>query len=120
MRPHLRRGILRKSPYVRERGAFRDRTRWNYFASSGVPQTREKSSATGKTSNNCLSRSANYVRGLGVRFQARSTTSSARTHAGAVISGLDIRGTVFINAPNVTLQNCKDNTVTLIGTAFAH
>ena len=26
---------------------------------------------------------------------------------GAVISGLDIRGTVYINAPNVTLINCK-------------
>src|SRR5215510_6849097 len=26
---------------------------------------------------------------------------------GAVISGLDIRGTVTINAPNVTLVNCK-------------
>ena len=29
------------------------------------------------------------------------------TQAGAVISGLDIKGDVFINAPNVTLQNCK-------------
>lgn len=27
--------------------------------------------------------------------------------AGAVISGLDIKGTVYINAPNVTLENCK-------------
>lgn len=26
---------------------------------------------------------------------------------GAVISGLDIKGTVYINAPNVTLENCK-------------
>jgi hypothetical protein len=26
---------------------------------------------------------------------------------GAVISGLDIRGTVYINAPNVTLENCR-------------
>lgn len=26
---------------------------------------------------------------------------------GAVISGLDITGTVYINAPNVTLENCK-------------
>lgn len=26
---------------------------------------------------------------------------------GAVISGLDIKGTVFINAPNVTIENCK-------------
>jgi hypothetical protein len=30
--------------------------------------------------------------------------------AGAVISGLDIHGTVFINAPNVTLENCKVTT----------
>ena len=29
------------------------------------------------------------------------------TQAGAVISGLDIKGTVYIAAPNVTLQNCK-------------
>jgi hypothetical protein len=29
------------------------------------------------------------------------------TKAGTVISGLDIRGTVTINAPNVTLMNCK-------------
>jgi hypothetical protein len=29
------------------------------------------------------------------------------TKAGTVISGLDIRGTVSINAPNVTLMNCK-------------
>ncbi len=26
---------------------------------------------------------------------------------GTVISGLDIRGTVYINAPNVTIENCK-------------
>ncbi|MFB6452970.1 Ig-like domain-containing protein [Bradyrhizobium tunisiense] len=30
--------------------------------------------------------------------------------AGAVISGLDIYGSVFINAPNVTLENCKVTT----------
>ena len=30
--------------------------------------------------------------------------------AGAVISGLDIHGSVFINAPNVTLENCKVTT----------
>ncbi len=29
------------------------------------------------------------------------------TKAGAVISGLDISGTVYIDAPNVTLENCK-------------
>jgi nitrous oxidase accessory protein NosD len=29
------------------------------------------------------------------------------TQAGAVISGLDIKGTVTIEAPNVTLENCK-------------
>lgn len=29
------------------------------------------------------------------------------TKAGTVISGLDIKGTVYINADNVTLQNCK-------------
>ncbi|MGX1170737.1 Ig-like domain-containing protein [Bradyrhizobium sp. NC92] len=30
--------------------------------------------------------------------------------AGAVISGLDIHGSVYINAPNVTLENCKVTT----------
>lgn len=29
------------------------------------------------------------------------------TQAGAVISGLNIQGTVYIDAPNVTLENCK-------------
>ena len=29
------------------------------------------------------------------------------TQAGAVISGLDIHGTVYINADNVTIKNCK-------------
>lgn len=29
------------------------------------------------------------------------------TKAGTVISGLDIKGTVYINAPNVTIENCK-------------
>lgn len=29
------------------------------------------------------------------------------TQAGAVITGLDIKGTVWIDAPNVTLENCK-------------
>ena len=29
------------------------------------------------------------------------------TQAGAVISGLDISGTVYIDAPNVTLENCQ-------------
>lgn len=27
--------------------------------------------------------------------------------AGAVISGLDIKGTVYVNAPNVTIENCR-------------
>ncbi|WP_271565986.1 Ig-like domain-containing protein [Bradyrhizobium sp. CCBAU 11386] len=29
------------------------------------------------------------------------------TQAGTVISGLDIKGTVYIDAPNVTIENCK-------------